>query len=123
MKPREITLESGTQLLLGKDAESNDKLMKKFKGKENTIIHTVQPGSPFCVIDNPIKPSKEDITISGAHCAGFSQDWRDNKKDVKVNIFTGKDINKTKGMKIGTWKVKNSKTKIIKKEDIEKCQK
>jgi len=119
MKFREIILESGTKILLGKDEKSNDELMKKFKGKENIIIHTVASGSPFCVIDN-LKPSRKDITISGAYCAEYSQDWRDNKKDVKINIFTGKGISKEKGMKPGTWKVERLKTKIIKKRKIEK---
>ncbi len=114
---RKITLKSGTKILLGKDAESNDELMKKFKGKENMILHTAAPGSPFCVIDN-LNPSAEDITASGAVCARYSQDWRDNKKDVKVNIFTGKDISKKRNAKPGTWHVVRSKTKIIKKEKI-----
>jgi len=121
MKFKEKTLESGTVILLGRNAENNDELMKQFAGKENNIIHTVSPGSPFCVIDN-LKPSPEDINVSGAYCARYSQDWRDNKKDVKVNIFTGKDINKNKGMKVGTWKVKRFKTKIIRKKDIEKIK-
>ncbi len=122
MKFREITLESGTNILLGKNAEQNDELVKQFKGKENTIIHTVASGSPFCVIED-LDPSRKDINLSGTFCATYSQDWRDNKRDVKVSIFSGKDVNKSKGMEIGTWKVKNSKIKIIKKQDIEKCQK
>ena len=36
-----------------------------------------------------------------------------------MSIFTGKDIKKERGMETGTWGVKNSKTKTIKKEDIE----
>ncbi len=122
MKFREIVLESGTRLLLGKDAKSNDELMKKFKGKENTILHTVSPGSPFCVIDD-LKPSRKDISASGSICAAYSQDWRDNKKDVEVNIFTGKDINKKEGMKVGTWKVRRCKIIKVKKEDIQKWKK
>ena len=51
MKFREIELSSGTKIFLGKNAEQNDELMKKFRGKENVIIHTVAPGSPFCVMD------------------------------------------------------------------------
>jgi predicted ribosome quality control (RQC) complex YloA/Tae2 family protein len=121
MKFRQFTLESGTVVLLGKDAESNDELIKKFKGKENIIIHTVMPGSPFCVIDNA-NPSIKDISISGTYCAKFSQDWRDNKKDVKISIFTGKDVKKDKKMEAGTWAVKKSKIKIIKKEDIQKVE-
>ncbi len=119
MEFREIILESGARIFLGRNAENNDELVKKFKGKENVMIHTVAPGSPFCIIDT-LNPSKGDISASGAHCARFSQDWRDNKKDVKISIFTGKDVNKERGMSIGTWKVKNSKTRTIKKEDIEK---
>ena len=119
---REIKLESGIKIFLGKDAESNDELVGKFKGKENIIIHTVASGSPFCVIDNS-DPSKKDISASGAICARYSQDWRDNQRDVKVNIFTGKDVNKKRGMKIGTWKVKKSKTKTIKKTEIIKFKK
>ena len=119
---REIVLESGTRILVGKNAENNDELMRKFEGKENIIIHTIKPGSPFCVIDD-LKPPKKDVVASWAICASYSQDWRDNKENVKVNIFTGKDVNKKRGMKIGTWKVKKSKTKTIKKEDIIKWKK
>jgi len=122
MKVRKFITLSGAKIILGKDAKSNDELMKKFQGKDNTILHTVAPGSPFCVIEN-LKPNKEDIKKTAIFCAAYSQDWRDNKKDVKVNIFTGKNVNKTKGMKIGTWKVKKSKTKIIKKQDIIKIKK
>lgn len=122
MKSREIILKSGIKIFLGRNAESNDELMKKFKGKKNIIIHTVASGSPFCIIEK-LNPNLKEIKEAGTICASKSQDWRDNKSDVKINIFTGKDVNKTKGMKVGTWKVKNSKTKIIKKSEIEKCQK
>ena len=57
IKFREIILESGTKILLGKDEKSNEELMKKFKGKENLILHTSKPGSPFGVIEKE-KPSK-----------------------------------------------------------------
>lgn len=119
MKFREKTLESGTRILVGRNAENNDELIKKFKGEQNIIMHTVAPGSPFCVIDE-LNPSPKDVSASGAICARYSQDWRDNKSNVKVSIFTGKDINKERSMKTGMWKVKKSKTKIIKKEDIKK---
>ncbi len=118
MKFREIILESGTKIILGKDAESNDELMKKFKGKPNIIIHTRAPGSSFCVI-NSLNPSKEDIYTSGAIVAKYSQDWRDNKRDILVHVFRGIDISKNKNMKIGMWNVKKFKCLRIKKEEIE----
>tara|TARA_Y100000310_G_C20658000_1_gene803049 strand:+ start:1559 stop:1936 length:378 start_codon:yes stop_codon:yes gene_type:complete len=122
VKFREKTLESGTKLLLGKDEDNNDELMKEFRGKPNTIIHTVAPGSPFCVIKSDSKPSSKDISASGSICASYSQDWRDNKKDTMVNVFTGKDISKKFWMKKGTWKVNKSIKKKIKKEDIIKAR-
>lgn len=120
MKPRAFILKSGTKIFLGRNAENNDELVKKFKGKENIILHTVAPGSPFCVIEK-LNPSQKDINSSGAICARYSQDWRDNKKNVAMHVFTGKDIKKPLFTKIGTWKIKG-KAKIInvKKKDIEK---
>ena len=121
-KFREVIIKKDDRIFLGKDAKNNDELMKKYKGKENTILHTVKPGSPFCVIED-LKPSRETIIASGAVCASYSQDWRDNKKDVSVHQFTGKDIKKPFFLKTGTWKIKK-KPKIIKvkKRDIEKWQ-
>ena len=121
MKFRKLKLKSGAEVVLGKDAESNDELMKKFEGKENTILHTLSPGSPFGVIEK-MNPSKEVISASGAAIISYSQDWRDNKKSTEINVFTGKDISKNKRMKPGTWKVKNTKTIKIKKSDILKFE-
>ena len=117
IKFREIILESGTKILLGKDEKSNEELVKKFKGKENLILHTSKPGSPFGVIEKE-KPSKMDLNLSGSAVASYSQDWRDNKKDVVIHVFDGKKVFKRKGMKIGTFGVKKFKRIKVKKEDI-----
>jgi len=121
MKPREIVLSSGKKIFLGKNAENNDELVKEFEGKNNTILHTVKPGSPFCVIEE--KPTKKDILEVAIICASKSQDWRDNKQDVLIHQFSAKSIHKSKLMKTGTWGVK-SKPKLIKvlKRDIELWQ-
>ncbi len=118
MKFREFDV-FGSSVLMGKNAEQNDELVKKFEGEENIIMHTTAPGSGFCIIDD-LHPSNKIIKQSAILCAAYSQDWRDNQGNVKINIFTGKDVEKKKGMKTGTWKVKKSKTKTIKKKDIEK---
>lgn len=122
MKFRKKVLKDGTEILLGRNAENNDELVKEFKGKDNIILHTVASGSPFCVILGE-RPTKESVNLSGAWCAAFSQDWRDHKSDVKINVFTGKDVSKPLLLrKQGSWKVKNSKTIKIKKEDIRKVE-
>ncbi len=118
MKFREKTLDSGTRLILGKDAKSNEELVNKFKGKENIILHTSEPGSPFCVIEKHLNPTAEDIRNGAIVVARYSQDWRDNKSDIRVNVFTGKDVYKLRGMLKGTFGIKKLKTIIVKKEDI-----
>ena len=119
MKLREIILKSGTNIFLGKNSENNDELVELYKGKANIILHTAKPGSPFCIIGK-LNPTKEEIKESAIICASKSQDWRDNKNDVIVNVFTGKDVYKEKIMKSGTWGLK-SKPKLIKvkKREIE----
>jgi len=113
-----LNLSSGNKVFLGKDEISNDKLMREFQDKPNTILHTVAPGSPFCVIEN-LGYSKQDLKEGAIICASKSQDWRDNKKSVKLHVFTGNQINKPRGSKPGSWNI-ISKPKLIKarKRDI-----
>jgi len=118
MKFREVVLESGAKFLLGKNKEQNEALVKEFMGKRNFILHTSAPGSPFCVIEKKVFGG--DVHAAGVLCARYSQDWRDNKKDVRVDVFTGKDVYKMGGMPLGTFGVKKSKTIVVKREEVEK---
>ncbi len=118
-KFREFITSSKKVILCGKSAEQNEKLMNKFKGKNNTILHTASPGSPFCVI-NAEKSSKKDIKEAAIFCARYSQDWRNNKNNVIVHVFSGKNVYKRKGMKLGTFGVKKFKVVKVKKGKIER---
>ena len=123
MKFREFSLPTGTKIFLGKNAKNNDELVRLYKGKENVILHTVKPGSPFCVIDK-LKPTKTEIKEAGIICASKSQDWRDNKKDIELHQFTGKDVKKPFWLKEGTWRlIKKPKVIIAKKVDIKNWEK
>ena len=120
MNPRKYTLKSETKILLGKNETNNDELVKKFQGKDNFILHTAKPGSGFCVIDS-LEPIKQDIKQAAVICAAKSQDWRDNKKSVKMHLFTGKDVSKPRGSKLGSWTLKNRPKKLkIKRKEIKR---
>ncbi len=121
MKFREFETSSGKKVLAGKDAESNEALVKQFIGKPNKIFHTAASGSPFCVIEN-LKPSKKDAEEAATFCASKSQDWRDNKTDVNVHVFIGKEIYKRKGMKTGMFGVRKFKVIKAKKKEIEQLK-
>jgi len=109
------------RVLMGQNEEQNEKLVRIFMdSKNNIIMHTVAPGSPFGVSISEL--SNDEKNQMACLVASYSQDWRDNKKDVKVHYFTGKDIAKKKGMKTGTFGVRNTKILIAKKGDILKCR-
>lgn len=107
-------------MLAGKSAENNEELIKQVE-KNETVFHTAKPGSPFVNIKG--KDNIKDRKEAAIFCAGKSKDWRDNKKDVAVHWFKGKEVYKERGMKIGTFGVKSYKKILVKKKDIEKFMK
>jgi len=90
---------SGNLVMGGKSSKQNEELVKS-ADKEDIILHTASPGSPFCIIKNP---SKNDIDECAVFNACFSQEWKRGKNKSEVHIFSGKYIVKNKGMKEGTF--------------------
>lgn len=123
IKFRKFTTSSGKEVLGGRNAENNEELVKQ-AGKDEIVLHTRAPGSPFCNIKAKTSGiNKKDVYEAAVFCARYSQDWRDNKKDVEIHVFLGSDIYKEKGMKLGTFGVKKHKKLIVKKDDIKKLEK
>lgn len=127
MNFREFKTSSGKKVLGGKTAESNEELVFQVKQNEY-VLHTKQPGSPFVNIKKGKEKeiiTKKDIEESAVFCAAFSQAWKKAKikpKEIEVHVFKGKDISKERGMKIGTFGVKNFKKILVKKKDIEEFE-
>ena len=117
MKFREFETSSGKKVFGGKSAESNEELIAQIEPTE-VVLHTSKPGSPFVNIKG--KATKKDISEAAVFCARYSQDWRDNKQDVVVHVFKGKDVYKDKKMKLGTFGVRKLDKIKIKKTDIKK---
>ncbi len=117
---REYVTESGLRVLGGKSAETNDELVNR-AGSKDILLHTNAPGSPFVNVGKD--PSKNDLKEASVFCAKYSQDWRDSKKDVVVNMFKRSDMNKDNIMKAGSWSVKKQEKIKVKKEDILKFEK
>lgn len=116
MKFRENITKKGTLLLAGRNAKNNEELIGQVQPDE-IVLHTEASGSPFVNIKG--KPKFGDVKEAAIFCARHSQDWRDNKKDVLVHRFTGKDIYKDKRMKTGTFGIKNFKIIKVKKRWVE----
>ncbi|MCK5449364.1 DUF814 domain-containing protein [Candidatus Pacearchaeota archaeon] len=112
---REYVTSSGLRVFGGKNAENNDALVFTADAKD-ILLHTSEPGSPFVNVGE--NPSKQDIKEAGVFCAKYSQDWRETKNDVIVNIFKRSDMNKSVMMKAGSWGVKKREKIKVKAVDI-----
>lgn len=112
---RKYCTTSGKTIFAGKNAEQNELVVAQ-SGSEEIVLHTKAPGSPFCNIKE--KATQKDIKETAVFCAAFSRDWKQNKSDVEVHVFKGKDIFKESDMKTGTFGVKKTKSIVVKKEDI-----
>lgn len=100
---------SGKLVIGGKSAEQNEEIMSNVT-REDVILHTAAPGSPFCVIRNP---TKEDIDEVAIFTACFSQDWKRGKSKAEVHIFKGEQVIKKKNMKTGTFGIMGDPEKKI----------
>ena len=119
-KFRQFLTSTNKLVLGGKSAENNELLVQQIE-PENYVLHTAMPGSPFCEIKSE-KVNKSELKEVAIFCAKYSHDWRDNKQDVLVHVFRGKDIYKEKRMKLGTFGVRKFTEIKVKKKDIEEFE-
>jgi len=105
---------NGNFVVGGKSDEQNEIVIKNFLRPEYIVMHTSEPGSPFCILLNE-KPMKKDLDETAVFCGCFSQQWKkiSGSGKISIDIFKGEQIYKVKGMKLGTFGVKGEK-KIIK---------
>jgi len=70
----------------GKDASSNESVIKKHTDVSDLVYHTEAPGSPFIVIKNPDSvdiPSKTKLEAA-TYAATFSRAWNIGLKNAEV---------------------------------------
>ncbi len=98
----------------GKNAESNDELLKNHLDSKEIVLHTEDPGSPFFVIKG--YAGKKTIKEAGIACASYSQGWKKGLDNMRVEYFVSEQLKKEKRMKDGTWgvsgKVKSMTVKL-----------
>ena len=95
---------SGVLIVGGKNAESNDTLLRTHMGKGDIVFHTEDPGSPFFVIKG--YADKKTMKEAGIAAASYSQGWKKGLSNMKVMYAVAEQLSKDKGMKSGTWQVK-----------------
>ncbi|MFN3528145.1 MAG: NFACT RNA binding domain-containing protein [Candidatus Altarchaeaceae archaeon] len=80
----------------GKDATSNEILIKKYTEKNDIVLHTDIYGSPFFVIKSENREIPEKVIIEAAKiCASYSRAWKENLSSVDVYYVKPEQVSKT----------------------------
>lgn len=90
----------------GKDATSNEVLIKKYTEKQDLVLHTDIHGSPFFVIKNGKNADEKIIANVAKICASYSRAWKENLASVDVYCINPEQISKTP--KAGEYLTKGS---------------
>lgn len=105
-KYRWFITSTGAIVIGGKSAEQNEEVIKKETLKNEIVMHTKIPGSPFAVIKADAKEvTAKDLEETAIFTACFSRAWRENKKSTKIDIFKASQIYKDKKDKKGTFRI------------------
>ena len=87
----------------GRDATSNDILVKKHVEKDEIVFHTERPGSPFFVIKGKAgKKTKEEVSIA---TGSYSRAWKDGIGSTDVFCVKGDQLKTEKGLAKGSFMV------------------
>ena len=79
----------------GRDATTNEIVIKKHTDKNDIVFHTELPGSPFVVIKTEGKEVSE-ITLqeAGELCASYSKSWSSGRSTAEVYHITPEQVSK-----------------------------
>jgi predicted ribosome quality control (RQC) complex YloA/Tae2 family protein len=86
----------GYLVIGGRDATSNEIVIKKYTDKNDIVFHTELPGSPFVVIKNPENTEipRQTIKESAEFCASFSKSWKAARTTAEVYHINPDQVSK-----------------------------
>jgi predicted ribosome quality control (RQC) complex YloA/Tae2 family protein len=95
-KFRWFTSSDGVLVVAGRDAVTNEVLIKKHTQHEEAVFHADIVGAPFVVVKTDGKaPSIECLREAGEFAAAFSRGWRENFGAVDVYWVKPSQLSKT----------------------------
>lgn len=92
----------GEIVICGKDATTNEILIKKYSPQFKWVLHSELPNSPFCITNGGEQTLKETADF----IACFSKSWKDGI--TKIDVFCVKPEQVTKKTKSGEYLKKGS---------------
>ena len=95
----------------GRDATTNDIIVKKMMGKDDLVFHTEIRGSPFFVIKSEgRKIGKATINEAFEACASFSRAWNLGVTTTEVYYITPEQVKTELGLPKGTFMIYGKRT-------------
>jgi predicted ribosome quality control (RQC) complex YloA/Tae2 family protein len=104
---RWIISSDGFLLVGGKDAHTNEQLIRKHMKENDLVFHTDITGSPFVLIKNPDEKKIPDQTIKEAaeFCGSYSNAWKVGISAVDVYYIKPDQVQKEGGLPTGSFMV------------------
>ena len=91
-----FTSSDGSLVLGGKDATTNEILVKKYTKSSDVVFHSDVIGAPFVVVKTEGKePSEQVLREAADFAAAFSRAWRENFGSVDVYWVKPEQLSKT----------------------------
>ena len=86
----------GFLIIGGRDATTNEIVIKKYTDPDDLVFHTETPGSPFVIIKNPDKQIIPDATKEEAAqlCGIFSKQWKAERSVGEIFMITPSQVSK-----------------------------
>ncbi|MGV8171555.1 MAG: NFACT RNA binding domain-containing protein [Candidatus Woesearchaeota archaeon] len=80
----------------GRDATTNEIIIKKHTDKNDKVFHTELSGSPFVIIKNPDNKDvpKQTLTEAAEFCGSFSKSWKAGRTTAEVFQINPEQISK-----------------------------
>jgi len=95
-KFRCFTSSDGFLIVAGKDAVSNEVLVKKYAAADDVVFHADITGAPFVVVKTEGKqPSEQALREAGEFAAAFSRAWREGFGSADVYWVKPEQLSKS----------------------------
>jgi predicted ribosome quality control (RQC) complex YloA/Tae2 family protein len=106
MKYRWFTSSDGFLCIGGRDATTNELIIKKHTDVNDLVFHTDIPGSPFFIIKSEGKTipqkTKEETSVA---CAAYSKAWKDEILTTEVYCIKPDQVRKEFGLPKGSFMI------------------
>ncbi|MBR9683783.1 DUF814 domain-containing protein [Candidatus Woesearchaeota archaeon] len=89
----------------GKDATSNEIIVKKHAEKGDLVFHTDLPGSPFFVVKNGLEAGEETLKEAAQATASYSRAWKLGLGTAEVYGVESNQVKKEFGLPKGSFMI------------------